>query len=45
MKANGSTMLLLRDYVGTRRCREQSIKTFAMTSKRIHTTWRRVDRN
>jgi uncharacterized protein (DUF3820 family) len=35
MKANGSEVLLLRDYVGTGATREQFIKTFATAEKRI----------
>ena len=33
MKANGSEVLLLRDYVGTGATREQFIKTFATAAK------------
>jgi hypothetical protein len=35
MKANGSEVLLLRDYVGTGATREQFIKTFATADKRV----------
>jgi uncharacterized protein (DUF3820 family) len=35
MKANGSEVLLLRDYVGTGATREQFIKTFATANKRV----------
>jgi hypothetical protein len=35
MKANGSTVLLLRDYVGTGATREQFIATFATAGKRV----------
>jgi uncharacterized protein (DUF3820 family) len=35
MKANGSEVLLLRDYIGTGATREQFIKTFAIAGKRV----------
>jgi len=35
MKANGSSVLLLRDYVGTGATREQFIKTFMIADKRV----------
>ena len=35
MKANGSDVLLIGDYVGTGATREQFIKTFATASKRV----------
>ena len=35
MKANGSDVLLVRDYIGTGATREQFIKTFATASKRV----------
>jgi len=35
MKANGSEVLLLRDYIGTGATREQFIATFATAGKRV----------